>query len=103
MACRGGALAFGKENEIGQIKPDYKADLVVVDLDTVSTAPVHSVASSLVFCASPAHVRHVMVDGNLLIKDSKLINVDESSVLEEAIDAAQKMFIKAGIKSRLTK
>ena len=42
-------------------------------------------------------------DGNLLIKDSKLINVYESSVLEEAIDAAQKMFIKAGIKSRLTK
>lgn len=103
MACRGGALAFGKEDQIGQIKPGYKADLVVVDLDTVSTAPVHSVASSLVFCASPAHVRHVIVDGNLLITDSKLINVDESSVLEEAIDAAQKMFLKAGIKSRLTK
>ena len=66
MACRGGARALGKETQIGQIASDYKADLIVVDLETVFTAPVHSVASSLVFCASPSQVRHVIVNGQLL-------------------------------------
>ena len=103
MACRGGARALGKETQIGQISAGYKADLIVVDLETVFTAPVHSVASSLVFCASPSQVRHVIVDGQLLIQDSALLGLNESEILAQANDAAQKLFTKAGIESRLTR
>jgi 5-methylthioadenosine/S-adenosylhomocysteine deaminase len=103
MACRGGARALGKEKQIGQISSGYKADLVVVDLETVFTAPVHSIASSLVYCASPSQVRHVIVDGQLLIKDSTLLGLNELDILGQANDAAQKLFTKAGIESRLTR
>ncbi len=103
MACRGGARALGKEKQIGQISSGYKADLVVVDLETVFTAPVHSIASSLVYCASPSQVRHVIVDGQLLIKDSTLLGLNELDILGQANEAAQKLFTKAGIESRLTR
>ncbi|MFV2039279.1 MAG: amidohydrolase family protein, partial [Acidimicrobiales bacterium] len=66
MACRGGALAFGVP-DIGSIEIGKKADLVVVDLESVFVAPVHSVASALVFCAAPANVSEVLVDGRILI------------------------------------
>ena len=103
MACRGGALAFGKEKQIGQIAPGYKADLIVIDLETVFTAPVHSVPSSIVFCASPAHIRHVIIDGTLIIKELNLIHSDESSILEAATISAADLFRKAGINTRLTR
>ena len=89
MACREGARALGKETQIGQIASDYKADLIVVDLETVFTAPVHSVASSLVFCASPSQVRHVIVDGQLLIQDSMLLGLNEMDILAQANEVAQ--------------
>ena len=103
MACRGGALAFGKEKQIGQIASGYKADLIVIDLETVFTAPIHSVPSSIVFCASPAHIRHVIIDGNLIITESNLFHFDELSILEAATISAAQLFKKAGINTRLTR
>jgi 5-methylthioadenosine/S-adenosylhomocysteine deaminase len=102
MACTGGAVAFGKSDEIGSISKGLKADLVVVDLETVFSSPVHSIPSALVFCSSPAQVRHVIVDGELLIEDAKLSNIDEQSLLAEAETAARALFKRAGIQSRLT-
>ena len=40
---------------------------MVVDLESVFIAPVHRVASALVFNATPADVRHVIVDGRVVM------------------------------------
>ena len=103
MACTGGAVAFGKPNEIGSISKGLKADLVIVDLDTVFSTPIHSVPSALVFCSSPAQVRHVIVNGEILIEDAKFSSIDEQGLLVEAETAARALFKRAGIESRLTK
>ncbi len=102
MACRGGAAAFGV-SDIGSIQAGNKADLVVVDLQSVFVAPVHRVASALVFCASPANVTHVMVDGRLVIEDGALTMVDEQALLDEALASARHVFERAGIDTRLTR
>ena len=102
MACTGGAVAFGKPDEIGSISQGLKADLVIINLDTVFSTPVHSVASALVFCSSPAQVKHVIVDGEILIEDAKLSSIDEQGLLVEAETAARSLFKRAGIESRLT-
>ncbi len=108
MACRGGARAFGSPEEIGtsdelgQLTVGSKADLVVVNLETVFAAPVHRPVSSLVFCCSPADVEHVMVDGEFVVKDGTINRADEAAVLAEATEVAAKVFAKAGVRSRLT-
>ena len=102
MACRGGAVAFG-EPAIGSLEVGKLADLVVVDLESVFTAPVHRVPSALVFCAAPGQVTHVMVGGRLLIDDGELTMIDEQAVLAEAEASAAELFRRAGVASRLTR
>ena len=109
MACRGGARAFGSPAEIGtpeelgRLEVGANADIVVIDLNTVSASPVHSPVSSLVFCCSPADVTHVMVGGDLLIDDRTLTVIDEEALLEEAQSVARQLFKRAGIDSRLVR
>ena len=103
MACRGGAKAFGHEDQTGMLAAGRKADLVIVDLNSIFLAPVHSVESALVFNASPANVTHVMVDGRMLIDEGDVTFVDEDELLAESRVAATRVFTKAGVESRLTR
>ncbi|MCP5027538.1 MAG: amidohydrolase [Actinomycetia bacterium] len=103
MACRGGAAAAGLRDEIGCIEAGRKADLVVVDLNSVFTAPVHRVPSALVFCATPAAVTHVMVDGRILVDQGELTMIDEKQLVSDATESAREVFRRAGVSSRLTR
>lgn len=103
MACRGGAQAFGTPQLTGSIEVGKKADLVVIDMASVFVAPVHRVASSLVFCASPSDVTHVIVDGRILIDDRVNTLVDEAQLMIEAREAAGRVFERAGVETRLTR
>ena len=101
MACRDGARAFGQPDRIGSIEPGRSADLVMVDLRSVFTAPVHRVASALVYCAGPAQVTNVVVDGRILIDDGRVTMVDERQLLVEAEAAARRVFRSVEVASRL--
>ncbi len=103
MACRGGATAFGLPDQLGVLEAGRKADVVVVDLDTVFSAPVHRVPSALVFCAAPANVRHVVVDGRVLIDEGRVTMLDEAALRADANAAARRVFRAAGIDSRITR
>ena len=88
---------------INDVSSENDFDGVADQLDTVFSTPVHSVASALVFCSSPAQVRHIIVNGEILIEDAKLSSIDEQGLLAEAETAARALFKRAGIESRLTK
>ena len=94
MATRGGAAAFGQVDAIGQIAEGRKADLVIVDLDSPFIAPVHRVASALVFNASPRDVHTVVVDGRVVIRDRQLLVADERAVLAEARQVCGALFAR---------
>ena len=103
MACRDGARAFGTAGLTGTIEAGRKADVVVVDLRSPFVSPVHRVPSALVFCATPADVTHVIVDGRILIDGGRLTMLDEGRLLTEAEASAREVFRRAGIESRLTR
>ncbi len=94
MATRGGASAFGQVGEIGEIAEGHKADLVVVDLDSPFIAPVHRVASALVFNATPRDVHTVVVDGRVVIRERRLLVADERAVLAEARHLCRELFAR---------
>jgi 5-methylthioadenosine/S-adenosylhomocysteine deaminase len=98
MACRGGALAFGQPDWIGTIEVGKKADIVVVDMDTPFAMPVHDPVSALVYNLSYGAVDTVLVDGNILMKEKKVIVVDEKALLKEAREACTRLFQRAGIR-----
>jgi 5-methylthioadenosine/S-adenosylhomocysteine deaminase len=96
MACRGGARAMGQADELGAVQVGRLADLVVVDLQSVFIAPVHRVPSALVFNATPRDVRHVIVDGNVVIDDGRLTTADERAELRRAQGLCRSLFRRAG-------
>jgi 5-methylthioadenosine/S-adenosylhomocysteine deaminase len=98
MACRGGATAMGLGSRIGAIEPGRYADLVMVDLRSPFVAPVHRLASALVFNVTPRDVRHVIVDGEFVIRDATLLGCDEQQVLATAESACDQLFKRAGLR-----
>lgn len=103
MACRDGALTYGAPDDLGAITVGRKADVVLVDLDSIFIGPVHRVASALVFNATPADVRDVWVDGRRCVADHRSTIVDEGELMAAARIAAARVFERAGVASRLTR
>ena len=84
MATLGGARALGMEDRIGSLEPGKRADLVVVGLDEPRLHPLYDPVSHLVYVAKGADVRHVVVEGRVIMRDRRVLTLDEKAVVAEA-------------------
>jgi 5-methylthioadenosine/S-adenosylhomocysteine deaminase len=84
MATLGGARVLGMEKEIGSLSPGKKADLIVVDLERPHLQPVYNAVSNLVYSATGADVRDVVIDGKIVMQNRRLLTLDEERILAEA-------------------
>lgn len=80
MATIEGAKALGLENEIGSIEVGKKADLIIIDLDKPHLVPVHDIYSTLAYSVNGADVETVIIDGNIVMENREMLNVDENKV-----------------------
>ncbi|MBM4274547.1 MAG: amidohydrolase [Deltaproteobacteria bacterium] len=95
LATRGGARVLGLEKEVGALAPGMKADLVVLDLDQPHLTPLYDPYSQLVYAAGGADVQTVVVHGQVLVQDRRLLGFDLEETLARARELAQS--IGAGI------
>jgi 5-methylthioadenosine/S-adenosylhomocysteine deaminase len=84
MATAGGAKALGLDSLCGTIEVGKRADLILVDLDTVHNQPVNDIFSQIVHCAKASDVRTVMVGGQFVMRDRWLTGLDEKQILGAA-------------------
>jgi 5-methylthioadenosine/S-adenosylhomocysteine deaminase len=91
MATIDGARALGLESEIGSIEPGKKADLSVVRLDRLHSTPASDVVSSLVYSVEADDVDTVIIDGEVLMRDRKLLTIDETRTITTANTEAEKL------------
>jgi 5-methylthioadenosine/S-adenosylhomocysteine deaminase len=89
MATRIGAHAIHMGHLIGSLEPGKRADLILVDLDTLHNLPrfdrdPQAVYSRLVYAAKPTDVTDVMVNGRWLMRDRALLTIDVEPLLREA-------------------
>jgi 5-methylthioadenosine/S-adenosylhomocysteine deaminase len=84
IATLGGARALGMEDRIGSLEPGKRADLVVVGLEAPRLHPLYDPVSHLVYAAKGSDVRHVVVEGRVVMRDRKVLTLDEAAVLAEA-------------------
>jgi 5-methylthioadenosine/S-adenosylhomocysteine deaminase len=87
MATAGGAKALGLESVCGTIEVGKRADLILVDLDTIHNQPVNDIFSQIVHCAKAGDVRSVMVNGEILMRDRKLTRHDDAQLIADARQA----------------
>jgi 5-methylthioadenosine/S-adenosylhomocysteine deaminase len=98
MATIDGAAALGLRSEIGSLEPGKRADVIVVGLKDLHNAPAPlDLMSTIVYSAVAADVETVIIDGKLVMRDRKLLTLDETSVLENAGAETERLLQRAGI------
>jgi 5-methylthioadenosine/S-adenosylhomocysteine deaminase len=83
MATSGGAAAAGDREGLGRIEPGRRADLVLLDLDTIPFTPLNDALRQLVLGSTTLAVDSVVVGGRFVVRDRRLTGVDEAAILAE--------------------
>lgn len=81
VATRGGARALGLGDRIGALEVGRAADIVLVDLRGPHCRPLHDPAAALVYSVRASDVRDVVVDGQVVVRDGRLLTADVASLL----------------------
>jgi cytosine/adenosine deaminase-related metal-dependent hydrolase len=97
MATINGARALGLEHEIGSLEVGKKADFVVIDLNRLHTTPSPNPISTLVYTATGGEVDTVVVDGQIVVKQGKLLTMDEEEIKRDARKHAGELYKRANI------
>jgi 5-methylthioadenosine/S-adenosylhomocysteine deaminase len=86
MATIGGARALGMEKEIGSLEAGKRADLISVRLDRPNAQPVYDAVSQMVYALKAADVRDVMVNGRPVVRDAKILTLNQDQILQKAAE-----------------
>ncbi len=92
MATLGGAAALGLADRIGSLELGKRGDVIAVDLSPLHTVPTESPWSAIAYAAKACDVRHVAVDGNLVVRDRTLLTLELPKVRENARKSASRLF-----------
>lgn len=96
LATIDGAKALHLEHLTGSLEPGKRADIIVIQMDALHQTPrfaysADTIFSQLVYAAKSTDVRHVMVNGQLLMDDRQLLTLDEAALKEKAVAMAKEI------------
>ena len=86
MATLGGAEAIHRDSEIGSIEVGKRADIVVISTDSPCMVAASDPAAALVLHASPSDVESVIVNGEMVKENGKLLKVDWPKLKHELVE-----------------
>lgn len=84
MATIDGARALHMEKEIGSLEPGKKADVVLISLDEPNAVPMYDIYAQIAYSLKGSDVETVIIGGRVVMRDRKLLTVNEPQVLEKA-------------------
>jgi 5-methylthioadenosine/S-adenosylhomocysteine deaminase len=100
VATSGGAAALGRD-DFGTLEAGKRADVLVFDPRHAKSTPVHDPVSTLVYASGEVNVRTVVVGGEIVLEDRRIVGVDEEAILSEAQALAEELAALAGTRARL--
>jgi cytosine/adenosine deaminase-related metal-dependent hydrolase len=83
-AAQGGARAIRQEKLLGSLEVGKKADLIVLDARRTHLVPAGRILSAWINNGQPSDVESVVVDGQFVMRDRKILTMDEESLVAEA-------------------
>lgn len=95
-ATVGGAINAGLSSRIGTLAPGKKADLVVLDLDQVTTKHFGSLVGTVVNFAGPSNVDTVFVDGVAKKWGGALVGTDYTALVGDAENSREYLLSQYG-------
>jgi 5-methylthioadenosine/S-adenosylhomocysteine deaminase len=83
MATINGARALQLDHMIGSLEVGKRADIIILDADSPSLTPNFDPHTAIATCVTRADVRHVLVDGNVVVRDRKCLTIDHKSAVNK--------------------
>ena len=84
MATIDGAKALHMDKEIGSLEPGKKADLILISLDEPNAVPMYDIYAQLAYALKASDVETVVIGGKLVMRDRKLLTVNEEQAIQKA-------------------
>ena len=88
MATIGGARVIGQQARIGSLEPGKRADLIIVGMSRPRQQPLFDPISQIVYATRGDDVETTIVNGRVLMRDRKVLTLDETTVVSDARAAA---------------
>jgi 5-methylthioadenosine/S-adenosylhomocysteine deaminase len=96
MATIRGARAMGMDRRIGSIEPRKLADVITVSVNGARQTPMYDAISHLVYVIRGDDVQNTIVNGQVLMRDRKVLTLDEKAVIAEGGSWVEK--VRAAVK-----
>ena len=97
MATVEGARALGEQDALGTLEVGKRADIIVVKLNESHVTPRTDLASTLVYATQSTDVDTVVIDGQLVMRERKLLTIDEARMIAEANEEQKALLERAGL------
>jgi 5-methylthioadenosine/S-adenosylhomocysteine deaminase len=83
-ATLGSARAVRQTTTLGSLEVGKKADVLVLDTQRIHLVPAVRIVSAWIHNGQPSDIESVMIDGRFVMRDRKILTVDESRIIAEA-------------------
>jgi 5-methylthioadenosine/S-adenosylhomocysteine deaminase len=97
MATIDGARALHLEKEIGSLEAGKKADLIVISLDEPNAVPMYDIYAQLAYALKGSDVETVVIGGRVVMRDRKVLTVQEAEAMAKAREYKQKVATSLGL------
>jgi cytosine/adenosine deaminase-related metal-dependent hydrolase len=82
LATRGGAACLGRD-DLGSLEAGKRADVALFSIDTLAHAGAEADPVAAVVSCQSQRVRHLLVDGQPVVRSGQLVNAEEDAVARE--------------------
>jgi guanine deaminase len=89
-ATEGSAKILGFDR-LGRLEPGYRADIVFLDVGHINYVPLRNPLRQMVLAENGAAIHSVMIDGRFVLRDRRLLTVDEARLRQEAEGAVARL------------
>ena len=97
MATIEGAKALHMAREIGSLEAGKKADLILISLDEPNAVPIYDIYVQLAYSLKSSDVQTVVIAGKIVMRDHKLLTLNEPAILAQARDYGAKVKTSLGM------
>jgi 5-methylthioadenosine/S-adenosylhomocysteine deaminase len=101
-ATLGSARAVRQEKLLGSLEVGKKADLLVLDTQRAHLVPAGRIVSAWIHNGQPSDIESVMVDGQFVMRNRKVLTMDEDSLIKEADAVGRRIWSKVLAASPVT-
>ncbi len=91
MATIRGARALDLDKITGSIESGKRADIAIVDLNSLHQTPLYNIYSHLVYATKASDVRTLIINGRVVMLDRRLLTLNENVIKKDAYTYREKI------------